>query len=251
MGTSLENELSELEAYLPQLEEHRASDAFVNDLYEAAYYWCGLGRWVLQRNTKVNYPERARGERELLSKLKSILAGKPTEAQAKYGPLLRAGEEILQIVGAVEPPKDGHLGFLRIVRECFEFLLVDFDFSVTEEQPTKLRFSSAKVYLELACSCDPWMSCQFGPESSEQEHFWIHDLLYMQGDQRYRTLPEKLAMSTETEVREWFRFIADVFKQYGRDVLSDQPGIFGRLGQAQAQRDAEYAAAMNALHGIQ
>jgi hypothetical protein len=196
----------------------------------------------------VNYPERARGERELLNKLKSILAGKPTAAQVKFGPLLSVGEGILQVVGAVEPPKDGHLGFLRIARECFQFLLADFDFLVAEEQPTELKFSSGKVYLELAYSSDPWMSCRFGPESSRQGHFWIHDLLYMQGDQRYRTLPEKIAMSSETEVREWFRFIADVFKQYGREVLGDQPGIFDRLGQAQAQRDAEYAATMSALH---
>jgi hypothetical protein len=248
MRTSLENELSELEVHLPQLVEHRATDAFVNDLYEAAYYWCKLGRWVVENNTKVNYPERAGGERELLNKLKSILAGKPMEAQAKYSPLLSAGEEILRIVGAVEPPKDGHLDFLKIVRECFQFMLVDFDFRVAEEQPTQLRFSSGKVYLELACSSDPWMSCQFGPEPYEQEHFWIDDLLYMHGDQRYRTLQEKLAMSTETDIREWFRFVADAFKQYGRDVLSNQPGVFERLRQAQGQRDAEYAAAMNALH---
>lgn len=199
----------------------------------------------------MNYPERVRGERKLLSKLESILREKPAETQAHYGPLLSTGGEVLQIVGSIQRPKDGHLGFLRIVRECFQFLLADFAFSVTEEEPTRLRFSSGKVYLELACCCDPWMSCQFGPEPSEQEHFWIHDLLYLQGDQRYRTLPEKLTMSTEAEIRDLFLFIADVFKQYGRDVLSNQPGVFDRLVRAQAQRDAEYVAAMNALHGMQ
>src|SRR5271166_3626541 len=121
MRESLQNAVSELEAHLPQLENERASDAFVNDLYEAASYWCELGRWVLQKNTKVNYPERVRGERELLTKLEALLRVKPAEVQVKYGPLLSTGGEILQIVEGVQPPKDGHLGFLRTARESFRF----------------------------------------------------------------------------------------------------------------------------------
>jgi len=251
MSESLQNAVSEFEAQLPQLERQRASDAFVNDLYEAAAYWCDLGRWVLQKNTKVNYPERVRGELELLTKLESILRGKPSEAQLKYGPLLSTGGEILRMVEGVQPPKDGHLGFLRIVRECFQFLQTDFSFSVTKEQPTSLEFSSGAVYLELECSRDPWMSCLFGPESAERKHFSIQDLLFLHGDQRYRTLPEKLTMSTESEVEDWFRFVAGIFRQYGSEALSNQPGIFDSLAQAQTQRDAEFVAFMNEKYGTQ
>lgn len=249
MNTSLENAVSELEAHLPQLEKQRTSDAFVNDLYEAASYWCQLGRWVLQKNTKVNYPERVRGERELLTKLELLLRAKPAEAQVKFGPLLSTGGEILQIVEGVHPPKDGHLGFLRTVRECFQFLQTDFGFSVANEQPTSLEFSSGAVYLELECALNPWMSCQFGPESAERKHFSIQDLLFLYGDQQYRTLPEKLAMNTEGKVEDWFRFVAGLFRQYGGEVLRNEPGIFDRLAQAQTQRDEEFVAAMNEQHG--
>jgi len=249
MNEFLQNAVSELESHLPQLEMQRASDAFVNDLYEATFYWCELGRWVLQKNTKVNYPERVRGERELLTKLESILQGKPAEAQLKYGPLLSTGGVILRMVEGVQPPKDGHLGFLRIVREYFQFLQTEFGFSVTEEQPTSLQFSSGAVYLELEYSRDPWMSCLFGPESAERKNFSIQDLLFLYGDQRYRTLPEKLPMGSEGEVEDWFRFVAGVFRQFGSEVLRNQPGIFDRLTQAQTRRDAEFVAAMNERYG--
>ncbi|MGB8010463.1 MAG: hypothetical protein WCF68_02540 [Terriglobales bacterium] len=249
MSESLSNAVSKLEGYLPQLEPQRGLDVFVNDLYEAASYWSQLGRWVLQKNTKVNYPERVRGERELLAKLEGLLRTKPAEAQANYGPVLSTGGEILQIVESVQPPKDGHLGFLRIAHDCFQFLQTDFRFSITKEQPTSLEFSSGAVYLELVCANSPWMSCQFGPESAEKKHFSIQDLLFLYGDQQYRTFPEKLALNTEVEVENWFRVLAGLFKQHGGEVLRNEPGIFDRLAQAQTQRDDEFVAAMNEQHG--
>jgi hypothetical protein len=249
MTTSLEQEVSKLESHLQELESLRSSDVFVNDLYEAVYYWCDLGRWALESNTKVNYPERARGERELLIKLESLLRGRPAEAQLKYGSLLSTGGEILRMLEGVQPPKDGHLGFLRIVRECFQFLQTDLGYSVSKEQPTSLELSSGAVYLELEYSRDPWMSCLFGPESAEKKHFSIQDLLFLHGDQRYRTMPEKLTMNTEGEVEDWFRFVASIFREYGGEVLNNQPGIFECLTQAQTQRDAEFVAFMNEKYG--
>jgi hypothetical protein len=135
MNEPLQKTVNELESHLPELVRQRASDAFANDLYEAAYYWCELGRWVLENNTKVNYPERVRGERELLAKLQGGLQNKSAEEQLRYGRLLNTGGEILRIVGAVKPPRDGHLGFLRIVRGCFQFLQLDYGFSIADEQP--------------------------------------------------------------------------------------------------------------------
>jgi hypothetical protein len=81
------------------------------------------------------------------------------------------------------------------------------------------------------------------------KEFWIDDLLFIYEDRRYRELPQSLVLDTETDVESWFRLIADVFKHYGREVLSNRPGIFDRLAQAQAQRDAEFVAAMNEKYG--
>jgi len=247
MNKALQVAVSELESHLPELERQRASDTFANDLYEAAYYWCELGHWVLEKNTKVNYPERARGERELLAKLREILRNKSAEGQLRYGPLLDTGAEIISMVGAVQPPRDGHLGFLRIVRQCFRFLQTDYSFSIVDEQPTSIRFSSGAIYIRLDFSKDPWDSCLFGPESPEKK-FSIYDLLFLNHDERYRTLPEKLEVSTESEVESWFKFLADVFKQYGHGVLRNDPAIFERLARAQAERDEEYRQQMDKLH---
>ncbi len=248
MNIQLKKVVSELESHLLELERRRASDTFANDLYEAAYYWCELGRWVLEDNTKVNYPERVRGEHKLLAKLQGILRSKSAEEQMKYGPLLNAGRETLGIVGAVQPPRDGHLGFLKVVRQCFRFLQKDYGFSIADEQPTSIRFSSGEIYVKLEHSRDPWSSCLFGPESAETKHFSISDLLFLNRDQRYRRLPEKLALTTESEVEAWFKFLADVFRQYGRAVLRNEPGAFDRLAKAQAERDEEYRQEMERLH---
>jgi hypothetical protein len=92
------------------------------------------------------------------------------------------------------------------------------------------------------------MSCLFGQESTESKYCSIQDLLFLYGDQRYRTLPEKLAMNTEREVGDWFRLVAGIFRQYGREVLRNEPGIFDRLVLAQTQRDKEFITAMNEQH---
>jgi hypothetical protein len=249
MNESLQKAVSELESHLPELERQRSSDTFANDLFEAAYYWCELGRWVLENNTKVNYPERVRGERELLVKLQEMLENKSPEEQQRYRPLLNIGSEMLRMVGTVQPHRDGHLGFLRVVRECFRFLQTDYSFSMVDEQPTSIRFSSGAVYVKLEHSRDPWSSCLFGPESPQTKHFSISDLLFLNRDERYRTLPEKLVLTTESEVEAWFKFLADIFRQYGRAALRNQPGVFERLAEAQAQRDREYRQRMERLHG--
>jgi hypothetical protein len=249
MTEPLQRTVNELRSYLPDLERRRSSDTLANDLYEAAHYWCNLGSWVLENNTKVNYPERVRGEVELLAKLRNILQGKPSEEQEKYGPLLKTAEEILLIVGAVQPPKGGHLGFLSVAIKHFHFLQIDYGFSVTGQQPTSIRFSSGAVYVELEHSINPWLSCRFGPESAGREHFFsISDLLFLNHDDRYRTLPEKLTVSTEGEVESWLKFLADAFRQYGHDVLNNEPGALERLAKAQAERDEEYRLGMERLH---
>ena len=124
--------------------------------------------------------------------------------------------------------------------------------STTSRSQTNSLWASGSLrglFLKLEYSKTPPLSCSFGPESKDGKEFWIGDLLFMYEDRRYRELPQSLVLDTETDVESWFRFIADVFKQYGREVLSNRPGIFDRLAQAQAQRDAEFVAAMNEKYG--
>lgn len=69
MSAPLKALVDELEGMLPLFEARRNEDALANDCFEAAWYWRDLGRWVLEGNTRVNYPERAKGEFMLLTQL--------------------------------------------------------------------------------------------------------------------------------------------------------------------------------------
>jgi hypothetical protein len=246
----IEELVENLESQLPELEQRRASDSFANDVYEAADYWCDLARWALEKNTRVNYPVRARGELVLLGRLRQILQTKSEESQRKYAPLFETATAILMFVEKVQPPKDGHLGVLRIIREQFGFLQTDYGFVIAEEEPTSVRLSSSAVYVKLEYASRPYLSCQFGPQSDPTKSFGIDDLLFMNGDERYRDLPQELKLDTERDVENWFKFLGDIFRQYLHDVLSNRPGIFEQLGKSQAQRDQEYIHDMNRQHGL-
>jgi hypothetical protein len=74
----------------------------------------------------------------------------------------------------------------------------------------------------------------------------------MAHDNSYRTISREsreLKLDTEAKVEEWFRFLAGVFKRYGKDVLTNRPGVFEELEQAQSQRDREYTQEMDARYG--
>jgi hypothetical protein len=238
-----------LESYLPELQHERSSSGFANDIFEAVDDLRHLGHLILNGDTRVNYPARVQQERELWKLLNDLLPKRSPEDQKRYAPMFEAAEEILQFAESIQLPKDGHLGILRIIREQFGFLQADYRFAIVKEQPIGIRFSSEAVYLELNWAKHHNSSCSFGPESNPTRAFWLDDLLFMYGDPRYRTLPEELALNTESEVESWFKFVADLLKQYGRDVLSNQPGIFDKLAKAQAERDREYTQEMDRLYG--
>jgi hypothetical protein len=248
-GNALQGHLESLERSLPYLQQQRDAGAFANDVYEAVDDWCHLGRRAVENDTRVNYPLRARSEFSLLEKLREILRGRSSEEQQKYGPLFQTAQDMIEQLETVPLPPNGHMGSLKAIREHFGFLGTEYGFEVTDEQPTGIRFSSGAVFLKLEYSKNPSLSCLFGPDSKDGKEFGIDDLLFMYGDRRYRELPQSLVLDTEADVDSWFQFIADVFQQYGREVLSNRPGIFDRLAQAQAQRDAEFVAAMNEKYG--
>jgi hypothetical protein len=182
--------------------------------------------------------------------LREFLAKRPPHEQDEFRRVLDAGEDLLKIVATVHPTKDGHLGFLRIAREQFGFLN-ELGFKVVNEEPTQIRFSSGSIYLELSHSVNPWLSCSFGPDVPDTHSYWIQDLLYMCGDERYRSLPERLDLNTGQTTMEWFSFIADCFREYGRPILSNDETALKQIATAQAKRDGEYAREMELKYGRQ
>jgi len=55
-------------------------------------------------------------------------------------------------------------------------------------------------------------------------------------------------LTDEAAVDAWLQFLSSVLRQYGEQLLRGAPGAFARLAEAQSQRDAEYAAKMNAKY---
>lgn len=245
MRESLTRDLDSLDALLPQLEKRRSFSPLANDIFEACDYWSKLGHRALENDTRVNYPARASGEMPLLEKLQSMLNQQGEDPSFREA--LGKGRAILSELQSVPLSKEGHLGALRVIRNEFAFLS-EFGFRVMREEPTGIFFSSGSVYVNLECATTPDLSCGFGPESPRKT-FWIDDLLYMVHDSRYRTIPRELNLDTEAKVQEWFGFLAGIFKRYGRDVLTNRPGIFEELEQAQSQRDREYTQEMDARYG--
>jgi len=244
---TLKENLAVLEARLPELKERRDTGCFENDVYEAVDYWCDLGRRAVGNDTRLNYPARVRGETDLLTKLREILSHRGEQDAGQYQPLLNTAEAFLQQLEQVPLPCDGHLGVLRVVREQFRWLFDQYGFTIKEEEPTGACLASGRVSIELKWATASSLS--FALTNDNTRHFWLEDLLYLHRDSRYSTVPNSLSLRTGEDVESWFRFVSSVLQQYGPELLTDQAGSWERLSQAQSQRDAEYAAMMNAKYG--
>lgn len=249
--TSLEENVAKLDEYVSKLEKERDSTPLANDIFEAAWYWRDLGQWVLDRNTKVNYPARAAEERRLLERLKGMTATRAVDEQRWYESIFTAASAVLNAVAEVTPGKDGHLGILRIIRENFGFLETDYDFAVVDRQPIGMKYSSSTAWIKLEYADRTSLCCTFGPVTKANELYWPEDLLFLYSDERYREVHNERLLRSLDELTAWFQFLAEIWRTHGRDVLTNQPGIFDRLAIAQAQRDAEFTAAMNVQYGQQ
>jgi hypothetical protein len=240
--------ISGLESSLLELREEHGN-AFANDLFSAVEDLVDLGRRILAGDSRVNYPLRVRQEQELWRRLDNMFQIRPSEDMQRYQSVFDTAHQVLLIAEKAETPKDGHLGFLKIVREEFRFLQTDYGFAITSEEPVRIRFSSSRVYVELAWTVDASSSCSFGSTSNPAKRFWTDDLLFLYGDKRYTSLQD-LALDTQNAVRHWIAFLASVFRQYGRDVLSNRRDIFDDLAAAQEARDREYTEDMYRRCGV-
>jgi hypothetical protein len=247
--SDLQAVLDELRGELPALERDRSSSAYQNDMFEAVDDWCHLCQRAIDSDTKVDFPKRAGEEMPLLNTLNSTLSAQGTEQAPCFAHILELSRRALLLLAEFKPPEDGHLGVLRIIRDQFSFLSQEFHFRVVAEEPAGVRFSSGQTWIELSAAAMSSLSCSFGPEPPGSGTYWLEDLLYAYGDERFRAIPMQLAIPSTTEVESWFAFVASVFRRYGAELLADRPGIFDRLREAQSVRDAEYTQEMDRKHG--
>lgn len=73
----------------------------------------------------------------------------------------------------------------------------------------------------------------------------------MYGDPGYKSFPQELDLKSAADVDLWFGFLEKLLRQYGGEILANAPGIFDRVANAQAKRDAEYTNEMNLKHGVE
>ncbi len=245
---TLANSVEALEPQIHELRSKRGETPLANDIFEAVDDWRSLAQRAIDGDTRVNFPVRARLELDLLERLWAIVAARPEESAQGYDKILLTWKDLLGQIEAIPVLENGHLDVLRILREAFAFLVTDYGFQVVDEQPMGVRFSSGAVFVQLGCHRSSFLSCSFGCE--EGRNFWLEDLLYLRGDERYLEIPQILEFKTSLDVQKWFDFVASVFKRYGDDVLRKSPGIFGQLSSAQAKRDEEYADRMIGEHGL-
>lgn len=238
-----------LEQLVPELKQQRFESPFANDMFEAADDWRNLGDLLLENSPKTNFQGRAFQERELLQALQEFASRRSLDDQRRCVPLFEVGERLIRIAEAREYPKQGYLDFLNVTRQQFGFLQPEYGFRVVNENATSIRFSSGHVYVQLECLGFIGDTCMFGPEPGSDVHFWLSDLLFLHGDQRYLDFREDTRLvETKAAVEHWFTCAATILKQLGKDVVANVPGVFERLQEAQDRRDQEYTEEMNRLY---
>lgn len=244
---NLSDNLTVLQSCILELKAERNQGPLQNDLYEAVDDLCHLGERAVTGDTRINYRARAESDLVLFRKLRTICSDRSEKSRERYEAVLDLAMEFLRQVAQIPLPPNGHLGVFRAIRKHFAFLFEQYGFAVNDEQPTGVCLKSGSVSLELKCATASSLS--FALTKDNLRHFWLEDLLYLHHDQRFESVPFSLDLRTEGDVESWFEFVAGVLKEYGRDVLTDQPGAWEQLVQAQSERDANYAAMMNAKYG--
>ncbi|UWZ82167.1 hypothetical protein [Occallatibacter riparius] len=242
---TLKENLAALESSVSQLKAERGIGPLQNDIYEAMDDLGHLGQRAVAGDTRVNYRVRSESDLMLFQKLRECVSA--AGAEERYRPLLDRAETLLGQIAEIPIPPDGHLGVLAVLRSRFDFLFDQYGFTVADEQPTGMRITRGAVVLEIGWATQSSLS--FSMRRGDLGDFWLEDLLYLCGDQRYKSVPQAIHLSTERDVDAWFQFVSDALRHHGNELLSDSPGAFVRLAQAQAQRDAEYVARMNANAG--
>jgi len=234
---TLAGNLAFLESAVLELKADRDSGPLQNDVYEEIEDVCILGRRAVARDTRVNYPARAESELMLLQKVRaSVLTGDENNRE-RYVTLLNHAEEMVRQIAEVPIPPDGHHGVLRLARSHFDFLVDEFGFTIADQQPTGLVLARGNVVIEVSCATQSSLS--FSIRRGDLGDFWIEDLLYLNHDQRFESVPQHLELSDEAAVDVWLQFLSSVLRQYGEQLLRGEPGAFARLAEAQSQRDAE------------
>jgi hypothetical protein len=237
-----------LRGHHARLAPRERTDGYSHDVLEAIEYWCSLAERALAKDERLNYPQLADCEVLWVNKLEAALKGRTPQDIEEYQAVFQTASQVFGLLRGIPIPPNGYLGVLKVIRERFGFLQAEYGFRVEDEQPTGIKFCSDSVYVHLEHAKTSSLSCSFGC-IREGSSFWVEDLLYLHGDERYRTIPYEVKLESEDDVVRWFGFIAEVLRTHGRELLLGDGSAFLRLEEAQKKRDDEYIQMMERSHG--
>jgi hypothetical protein len=95
-----------------------------------------------------------------------------------------------------------------------------------------MRLTCRAVVVETGCATQSSLS--FSIPRDNQGEFWVDGLLYLNGDQRYQSVPQAIHLSNEGEGDNWFLFISGALREYGGELFRATPGAFDRLPYTQS-----------------
>jgi hypothetical protein len=124
-------------------------------------------------------------------------------------------------------PDPATFGFAETVQRQFDFLL-EHGFARVFTSPTKVRYESKKVYIEISRSdWDGEVAISFG-RLKEKEEFSFTLFLRLVDSTLERTLGERLAYNAD-QVRHCVVGLANALKSRGWPIISGQDWIFERM----------------------
>jgi hypothetical protein len=124
-------------------------------------------------------------------------------------------------------PDAAMFGFAEIVQKEFGFLL-EHGFACVSASPTKVRYESKMVYIEISYSdSDGEVAISFG-RLKEKEEFSFTLFLRLVDSALERALGERLAYNAD-QVRRCVVGLANALKSRGWPIISGQDWIFERM----------------------
>jgi hypothetical protein len=141
------------------------------------------------------------------------------------------------------------LGFKEEVLAAFGFLIDEYGFRVVEQEPTRVRFESPLVFLNVyhgRSSSELGLEVgQLEKRSSQlQSRYYLSDILDLIGKAQEEGYTFFQA-STQERVKKYIAQLAELVKKHAKNVLKGDSAVFENLRSIQARKSQEYLKEMN------
>lgn len=221
--------------------ERGNSCGFASELDEELSYVNALAVRVSDRSTQTDFRAMADAElvdlRGLTRKLHQ--AAVADSQKSLYLGLLTTTRDLVECIGAIPVPEEGHLGFPEIAQRDFRFLVQEYGFHVSAVNPLYVRYESAAAKIELRYSRrHPEMTFSVSEAANEDPSRWFYldDLLYAVG-QNLSLDYSRFDLDSKEGVQSFVWEVSAIVQKYGTAFLRGESGAFELLVEKAAERD--------------